>query len=173
VSPAHKQSPAGKTYDAGENMSAVKDDQPLETQKKQYKQMVDEVKPKPRVWRNVFWAFVVGGLIALLGQFLVVFYQSRGLPLSEAGAATSATLVFLAALLTGLGIYDEIARFAGAGSIVPITGFANSMVSPALEYRGEGLVLGVGARLFTVAGPVLVFGIVTAWAVALLYYFFR
>jgi stage V sporulation protein AC len=93
--------------------------------------------------------------------------------LREAGAATSTVLVFLAALLTGLGVYDEIAKFAGAGSIVPITGFANSMVAPAMEYRGEGLVLGVGARLFTVAGPVLVFGIVTAWLVALLYYFFR
>lgn len=154
-------------------MAEVKDYQPLEIQKKQYKQMVDGVRPRPTLGRNVFWAFVVGGLIAVIGQFLMNFYQGRGLALPEAGAATSATLVFLAALFTGLGIYDEIARFAGAGSIVPITGFANSMVAPAMEYRGEGLVLGVGARLFTIAGPVLVFGIVTAWAAGLLYYFFR
>nr|WP_279233476.1 stage V sporulation protein AC [Desulfofundulus thermobenzoicus] len=145
----------------------------MEIQKKEYQQMVESLKPRPTVARNVFWAFVVGGLISVLGQLFLNFYQSRGLPLTEAGAATSATLVFLAALLTGLGVYDEIARFAGAGSIVPITGFANSMVAPAMEYRGEGLVLGVGARLFTTAGPVLVFGIVTAWIVAVLYYLFR
>lgn len=154
-------------------MSEVKDYQPLEIQKKEYQQMVDEIKPRPTLGRNIFWAFVVGGLIAVLRQLFLNFYQARGLALTEAGAATSATLVFLAALLTGLGVYDEIARFAGAGSIVPITGFANSMVAPAMEYRGEGLVLGVGARLFTIAGPVLVFGIVTAWVVALLYYLFR
>ncbi|SHJ20358.1 stage V sporulation protein AC [Desulfofundulus thermosubterraneus] len=154
-------------------MAEVKDSQPLEIQKKEYQKMVQEIQPKPTLGRNVFWAFVVGGLISVLGQLFLNFFQARGLALPEAGAATSTVLVFLAALLTGLGVYDEIAKFAGAGSIVPITGFANSMVAPAMEYRGEGLVLGVGARLFTVAGPVLVFGIVTAWIVAILYYFFR
>ncbi|OPX83821.1 MAG: SpoVA protein [Pelotomaculum sp. PtaB.Bin104] len=146
---------------------------PVLQQKQQYAEMVKKNAPKVRVWRNVFWAFVVGGLICLLGQFILSFYQSLGLGVTEAGAATSATLVFLAAFLTGLGVYDEVSRFGGAGGIVPITGFANSMVAPAMEYRAEGMVFGVGARLFAVAGPVLVWGIVTAWAAGILYYFFR
>jgi stage V sporulation protein AC len=147
--------------------------QPLEIQKKQYKKLVDEIKPRPPLIRNTLGAFIFGGLIALIGQFLLSFFQGQGLSVNDAGTATSATLIFLAALFTGLGIYDEIAKYGGAGTIVPITGFANSMVSPAMEYRTEGLVLGVGARLFTIAGPVLVFGIFSAWLVALLYYFFR
>ena len=146
---------------------------PLEIQKKEYAKIVKEIRPKPPLLRNIAGAFVVGGLIAVIGQVFLNLYQGMGFSLQEAGAAGSATLVFLAALLTGLGLYDKIAKIGGAGSIVPITGFANSMVSPAMEYRGEGLVLGVGARLFTVAGPVLVFGIVTGWAIGIFYYFFR
>ncbi|MDD3654527.1 MAG: stage V sporulation protein AC [Desulfotomaculaceae bacterium] len=146
---------------------------PVIKQKEQYAKMVKQSMPKARVGRNIFWAFVVGGLICLLGQFILNFYQALGLGASEAGAATSATLVFLAAFLTGLGVYDEVSRFGGAGGIVPITGFANSMVAPAMEYRAEGLVFGVGARLFAVAGPVLVWGTVTAWAAGVLYFIFR
>ncbi|OPY59036.1 MAG: SpoVA protein [Pelotomaculum sp. PtaU1.Bin035] len=146
---------------------------PAIKQKQLYYDMVKQSAPKPRVWRNTFWAFVVGGLICLVGQFIIVFFRTRGLDVNEAGAATSATLVFLAAFLTGLGVYDEVSRFGGAGGIVPITGFANSMVAPALEYRAEGMVFGVGARLFNIAGPVLVWGIVTAWVAGILYYFFR
>lgn len=144
-----------------------------EQNKKEYQEMVRQIRPKPRIWRNVFWAFVVGGLICLVGQFILGFFKARGLDINDAGVATSATLVLIAAFLTGIGVYDEISRFAGAGGIVPITGFANSMVSPAMEYRTEGLIFGVGAKLFTIAGPVLVWGIVTAWAVGMLYYFFR
>lgn len=144
-----------------------------EKQKQEYAKMVKQLRPKPRIWRNVFWAFVVGGFICLAGQFILKYFLSLGLSTNEAGSAASATLVFIAALLTGLGVYDEISRFGGAGGIVPITGFANSMVAPALEFRAEGLIFGVGARLFTIAGPVLVWGIFTAWAAALLYYFFR
>lgn len=154
-------------------MSSNIDSLPVEMQKKRYDQMVQEIKPRPPVARNVFWAFVVGGLICVVGQFFFNIYQGLGLPRLEAGAAMSMTLVFFAALLTGLGVYDEIAKVGGAGTIVPITGFANSMVAPAMEFKTEGLVLGVGARLFIVAGPVLVFGIVTAWLIGLLYYFFR
>lgn len=141
--------------------------------KQAFEKLVKQVKPKPRIGRNVFWAFVVGGFICLVGQLILSFYRARGLDFNEAGAATSATLVFFAAFLTGLGVYDEVSRFGGAGGIVPITGFANSMVSSALEYRAEGLVFGVGARLFTIAGPVLVWGIVIAWTTGILYYFFR
>lgn len=144
-----------------------------EKQKQEYAKMVKQLSPRPRIWRNVFWAFIVGGFICLVGQFFLKYFLSLGLSANEAGSAASATLVFIAALLTGLGVYDEVSRFGGAGGIVPITGFANSMVAPALEFRAEGLIFGVGARLFTIAGPVLVWGIFTAWAAALLYYFFR
>ncbi|MDI6709481.1 MAG: stage V sporulation protein AC [Bacillota bacterium] len=133
----------------------------------------DRMKPKPPVLRNTIWAFAVGGLITILGQALLLFFQGLGLAPLAAGTATSITLIFLAALLTGLGVYDEIARYAGAGTIVPITGFANSMVAPALEAKAEGLVLGVGARLFTIAGPILVFGIVAGWIVGLIYLLIR
>ncbi|BAF59409.1 hypothetical membrane protein [Pelotomaculum thermopropionicum SI] len=144
-----------------------------EKEKKEYDEAVRLIKPRPRIWRNIFWAFVVGGLICMVGQFFLNFFLARGLSAAQAGAAASATLVFISALLTGIGVYDEVSWFGGAGGIVPITGFANSMVSPALEYRAEGLVFGVGSRLFTVAGPVLVWGIVTAWAAGILHYLFK
>lgn len=133
-----------------------------------YQNLVNNFKPKPTVLKNAFWAFLVGGLICVLGQALLGLYQGQGLDKQEAGAAVAATLVFSAALLTGLGVWDNVAKLAGAGAIVPITGFANSMVAPALEYKREGLVFGTAAKLFTIAGPVLVFGTVTAWLVGLI-----
>jgi len=120
--------------------------------------------------RNILGAFVFGGAICTFGQALIELYKSFGLSKVDAGAATSATLVFIAALLTGLGIYDSIAKYAGAGTIVPITGFANSVVAPALEYRREGMIFGVGQKIFSLAGPVLAFGFVTAWLVGLITY---
>lgn len=107
----------------------------------------------------------------MIGQIIINLFRLGGLTVSEASAAATAVLIFLGALLTGLGVYDDIAKFAGAGSIVPVTGFANSIVAPALEFKREGYILGVGARLFTVAGPVLVYGIVTSIIVGLLYFF--
>lgn len=151
-------------------MPEVKDSQAAEIKKKNYKQMVSHVKPKPTILRNVVLAFITGGTICLVGQFILNMFSAQGLTLKEAGAATSSVLVFLAALLTGLGYYDKITKFGGAGGIVPITGFANSMVSSAMEFRTEGLVMGVGAKLFTVAGPILVYGVVTAWLVGLIYF---
>lgn len=106
----------------------------------------------------------------MIGQIIINLFRLGGLTFPEASAATSAVLIFLGALLTGLGVYDDIARFAGAGSIVPITGFANSIVAPALEFKREGYVLGVGARLFQIAGPVLVYGIVTSIIVGLIFF---
>lgn len=152
----------------------MKDNMPSdqELQKIQYQQMVMQTKPKPPLVRNVLGAFVIGGLICTFGQALLEFYKSFGLAKTEAGAATSATLVFLAAILTGLGVYDSIAKYAGAGTIVPITGFANSMVAPALEFRREGMVFGVGQKIFSLAGPVLAFGFVTSWLIGLIYYLF-
>ena len=128
------------------------------TNKEYNKYVSEKAKPSP-IWKNMAWAFVVGGLICTLGQGLLNFYQWMGLSEDDAGTAVSMTLIFAAALLTGLGVFDELAKRAGAGTLVPITGFANAMVSPALEFKSEGLVTGTGAKLFTVAGPVLVFGI--------------
>ena len=108
--------------------------------------------------KNIVWAFLVGGAICTIGQGLLNLYQSYGLDKEQAGTAVSVTLIFAAALLTGLGLFDKLAKHAGAGTLVPITGFANAMVSPALEFKSEGLVTGTAAKLFTVAGPVLVFG---------------
>lgn len=106
----------------------------------------------------------------MIGQIIINLFRLGGLTFPEASAAATAVLIFLGALLTGLGVYDDIARFAGAGSIVPVTGFANSIVAPALEFKREGYVLGVGARLFTIAGPVLVYGIVTSIIVGLIFF---
>ncbi|MFZ5627185.1 MAG: stage V sporulation protein AC [Bacillota bacterium] len=138
--------------------------------KKAYQQMIQELAPRPPVLKNAFFAFFFGGLICTVGQLLINFYQRQGLSFLDSTAATAATLVFVAAFLTGLGVWDTFGRIAGAGAIVPITGFANSMVAAALEYKREGMVFGVAARLFTIAGPVIVFGTVTAWLVGLLFY---
>lgn len=109
--------------------------------------------------KNCLWAFCVGGGICVVGQLLLEFFQSRGLDKDNASAAVSVTLIFLTALLTGLGVFDKLAKRAGAGTLVPITGFANAMVSPALEFKSEGMITGTAVKLFTIAGPVLVFGI--------------
>ena len=109
--------------------------------------------------KNLVWAFAVGGAICTAGQALSNLYQSWGLDQEQAGTAVSVTLIFAAALLTGLGCFDKLAKRAGAGTLVPITGFANAMVSPALEFKSEGFITGTAAKLFVVAGPVLVFGI--------------
>jgi len=136
----------------------------------QYKELTKQFTPKPTIAKNVVRAFVVGGIICSIGQVIINLYVIIGLAQLEASAAATGTMIFLGALLTGLGIYDEIGKFGGAGSIVPVTGFANSIVSPAMEFKREGYVLGVGAKLFTVAGPVLVYGIATSIVVGVVYY---
>ena len=121
---------------------------------KEYGEYVNgKSKPSP-ILKNLIWAFVIGGLICTVGQGLLNLYKKAGLTVEDAGS-----LIFAAALLTGLGLFDKLAKRAGAGTLVPITGFANAMVSPALEFKSEGFITGTGAKLFTVAGPVLVFGI--------------
>ena len=125
----------------------------------EYKQYVRAMAQPSPLWKDLAWAFCVGGGICAGGQGLSNLYRQLGLPGEDAAAWVSITLIFLAALLTGLGLFDDIARRAGAGTLVPITGFANAMVSPALEFKHEGLVTGTGAKLFTVAGPVLAYGI--------------
>ena len=124
-----------------------------------YGKLVNERSKSSPMGKNIVWAFLVGGAICTAGQGLLNFYQSYGLDKEQAGTAVSVTLILAAALLTGLGLFDKLAKRAGAGTLVPITGFANAMVSPALEFKSEGLITGTAAKLFTVAGPVLVFGI--------------
>ena len=125
----------------------------------EYDQMVKaRSRPSP-MGKDLLWAFCVGGAICTIGQVLSHLYQNWGLSRDDAGTAVSVTLILAAAILTGLGIFDKLAKHAGAGTLVPITGFANAMVSPALEFKTEGLVTGTATKLFTVAGPVLVFGI--------------
>ena len=136
-----------------------------------YQNYVKQSMPKSHLLKECVMAFIVGGLICVLGEALNDIGENV-IRLDEEGvnAFRSAVLIFLGALFTGIGIYDVLGRFAGAGSIVPITGFANSIVSPALEYKWEGYVLGVGAKLFTIAGPVLVYGISSSIIVGVIYY---
>ncbi|AET66748.1 stage V sporulation protein AC [Desulfosporosinus orientis DSM 765] len=135
-----------------------------------YQKLSQQYTPKPTIMKNVILAFIVGGIICSIGQIFINIFKTLGLAQVEASTAATATMIFLGALLTGLGVYDQIGKFAGAGSIVPVTGFANSIVAPAMEFRREGYVMGVGAKLFTVAGPVLVYGIATSIVVGVAYY---
>lgn len=135
-----------------------------------YKKRVDNINPKPPIVKNIFGAFIVGGIICVIGQIIQnLFINTSGLSKSDAAASTSAVMIFLGALFTGLGVYDELGKWAGAGSIVPITGFANSIVASAMEFKREGYVFGVGAKMFTIAGPVIVYGTITAFVVGLLH----
>mgnify|MGYP002576657411 CR=1 FL=1 len=131
---------------------------PIET-KQEYSDYVDKKSPNSPILKNCFNAFWVGGLICSIGQIIMDFSMYKGLDQTSASTVVSIVLIGVAAILTGLNIFNKIGKFAGAGSLIPITGFANSIVSPAIEYKSEGYVMGVGGKMFTVAGPVLVFGI--------------
>lgn len=138
-----------------------------------YLQMTKEASPRTNSIVTIPTAFVFGGAICTLGEALINLYSYLGLAADMAAPAASITLVFLAALLTGLNVYDDIAKFAGAGTLVPITGFANSVASPALEFKSEGYVLGLGAKMFIIAGPVLVYGLSTGVLYGLIIYLFK
>ena len=125
----------------------------------EYGRLADKHSPKSPIVKNCRNAFLIGGTICTLGQLFITMYKYFGLDKTQASTAASISLVALSALLTGFGVFDKIAKFAGAGTLVPITGFANSIVSPAIEYKTEGQILGLGAKMFTIAGPVLVYGI--------------
>lgn len=126
---------------------------------KEYQQLVEEMSPKSPMGKDCLMAFVIGGLICTLGQLFLNCYSKFGLDKDAAGTAASMTLVALSALLTGLSLYDNIGKHAGAGTLVPITGFANAISAPAVEFKTEGFILGVGAKMFTIAGPVIVYGV--------------
>ena len=137
---------------------------------KQYQRLVGELAPKSPLWKDCLNAFWIGGLICTLGQLAMNGYIALGLDKENAGTATSMTLVALSALLTGLSLYDNIAKYAGAGTLVPITGFANSIAAPAVEFKTEGFILGVGAKMFTIAGPVIVYGTVASVVYGVIYW---
>ena len=137
---------------------------------KQYGELTAELSPKSPVLRDCVNAFWIGGLICAIGQAFINLYTGLGLEQQEAGTAASMTLVALSALLTGLSLYDNIAKHAGAGTLVPITGFANAIASPAIEFKTEGFILGVGAKMFTIAGPVIVYGVSASVVYGLIYW---
>lgn len=141
--------------------------------KEEYLKYVEKKSPKSKLLRNCIRAFIVGGLICVVGQIISNLLRAKGFNQEFVSNLTSLILIFLGALFTGLNIYDELGRYAGAGSIVPITGFANSVVSPALEFKSEGYVLGVGARMFVIAGPVLVYGISASVIAGIIYYMIK
>ena len=140
---------------------------------KQYQEYLKSINPKSPLWKNVALAFLVGGAICCLGQALSDWYRFLGLKLEDAATATSVSLVFLSALFTGLGLYHKLARHAGAGTLVPITGFANAVASPAIDFRAEGVVTGTAVKMFTVAGPVIVFGTAASVVYGLIFWAVR
>lgn len=138
--------------------------------KQDYKLRVSEVCPQTNLLSGCAKAFLVGGSICVLGQGLLNFYQNMGLDMQTASTWVSVTLIFFSAITTGLGWYDNLGKFAGAGSIIPITGFANGVVASAIEFKKEGFILGLGSKLFTIAGPVILYGLITSSLVGVIYY---
>ncbi len=137
---------------------------------KQYSQLVGEMSPASPIGKDCLNAFWIGGLICTIGQIFINLYSNLGLDKDTAGTAASMTLVALSALLTGLSLYDDIAKHAGAGTLVPITGFANSIAAPAVEFKTEGMILGTAAKMFTIAGPVIVYGVSASVVYGLIYW---
>ena len=140
--------------------------------KKDYQNYVDKKTPNSPIIKNCFNAFWIGGLICIIGQLINSYCKYIGLDVQLSGTIVSIVLIGISAFLTGLNLFNKIGKFAGAGSLVPITGFANSIVSPAMEYKSEGYIMGVGAKMFTVAGPVLVYGISSSILVGIVYFIF-
>ena len=138
--------------------------------KQEYQEYINKKTPNSTLAKDVFFAFLFGGIICIIGQLIAGGFKALGLDQETASSATSVAMIFLGAFLTGIGLYDRIAKIAGAGTIVPITGFANSVVSPAMEFKSEGLVLGLAAKMFIIAGPVIVYGILSSVLAGVVYY---
>ena len=146
----------------------------MQYNQKEYLSYLKEKSPNSPLWKDMLWAFLVGGAICTVGQGILELYQNRlSLEEQQARTAVSVTMIFLGALLTGLDIYCKIGKYAGAGTLVPITGFANAIVSPAMEFKKEGLVLGLASKMFVIAGPVLVYGITASVGVGVIYYLMK
>ncbi len=141
-----------------------------EKKKKEYEAYVKEVTPTTCLWKNMLNAFIIGGLICTLGQVLINIFIDAGISAENSASYETIILVGLSALTTGLGLYPTLAKYGGAGTLVPITGFANSVASPAIEFKKEGHIFGIGCRIFTIAGPVILFGIFTSWVLGIAYW---
>ncbi len=139
----------------------------------QYNQYIKQVTPTHNLAANMCRAFIIGGIICVIGQAIMNYCKSLGMDKDTQGAWTSLILVLAAVVLTGFNIYPSLVKFGGAGALVPITGFANSVAAPAIEYKKEGQVFGIGCKIFTIAGPVILYGIFTSWVLGLLYYILR
>ena len=135
----------------------------MKTKEQQYNEYVKQVTPTHNVWTNMLKAFLVGGIICTIGQYLINLFENNGLEKDAANGWTTLILIGGSILLTGLNIYTKIAKFGGAGALVPITGFANSVVAPAIEFKKEGQVFGIGSKIFSIAGPVILYGILSSW----------
>ena len=138
--------------------------------KKKYSEMTKKASPPSPKVKDFIWAYCVGGAICVIGQLLLELYTRLGLDEKQVKMAVPVSVIFIAALLTGFGLFDKIARRAGAGTLVPITGFANAVVSPAIEFKNEGYILGVGAKIFTIAGPVIMYGTVASVIYGVIYW---
>ena len=142
----------------------------MKMSKREYAQYVKEMSPNSPFWKDVLLAFLIGGAICTVGQAVLNGFTAMGLDEQQAGTATSITMVFFSAVLTALSLYDNLAKHAGAGTLVPITGFANAVVSPAIEFKTEGFILGVGAKMFVIAGPVVVYGLAASVVYGIVYW---
>lgn len=140
---------------------------------KQYNDYVKNVTPQKNLWVQMIKAFFVGGIICVIGQGILNYCESVGIDKETAGSWCSLILVLSSVILTGFGIYPKLANFGGAGALVPITGFANSVAAPAIEFKKEGQVFGVGAKIFTIAGPVILYGIFSSWVLGLIYWILK
>ena len=146
--------------------------QKQQKQQKQYQDYVKKITPVHSLGLNMCKAFLTGGIICVLGQFILNYAKSLGLDKDTSGSWCSLILILISVILTGLNLYSKIGRFGGAGSLVPITGFANSVASSAIEYKAEGQVFGIGCKIFTIAGPVILYGILSSWILGVIYYLF-
>jgi stage V sporulation protein AC len=145
----------------------------MKMSKKEYDKLTKRLSPPSPKLKDFIWAYCVGGIICVIGQLFLELYTNLGLSEKQVKAAVPATLIFIAALLTGLRLFDKIAKRAGAGTLVPITGFANAVVSPAIEFKTEGYVLGLGAKMFVIAGPVIVYGVIASIIYGVVYWIYK
>ncbi|MCL2704310.1 MAG: stage V sporulation protein AC [Defluviitaleaceae bacterium] len=141
--------------------------------KERFSQMVDKSSPNSNIFTNCCKAFAIGGLICVFAQAIIQWLLRMGVEKDIASTLSSVSLIFLASLLTGIGVFDNLAKFGGAGAIVPITGFANAVAAPAVEFKKEGFIFGVGAKMFVIAGPVIVYGLATSWVIGIIYWLFN
>ena len=141
-----------------------------EIKHQEYQEYIKDITPTHKLWKQMLHAFIVGGIICTIGQCIINLGSAMGMEQQEASSWCSLVLILIAVILTGLGIYSKISKWGGAGALVPITGFANSVVSPAIEYKKEGQVFGIGSKIFTIAGPVILYGIFASWLLGLVYW---